>query len=329
MKRGALKGLAILLALSLVVGLQAQSTKAQALNYPNRAVKIIVPSAPGGGTDIVARMLAVYLSQELAQPFLVENKAGAGNLIGINYVAHASADGYTLLFAPSTLVLNRVLYKNIPFDPIKDFAPISLAVSVPNVLLVSAQLPVQNLSDFLALAKNPKNPLSYASAGVGTSPHMSMELLKSMAMLSMEHIPYKGTSAAMTDVMAGQVSAIFANALEAMPLITAKRVRALAVSGDTRLDSLPDVPTVSEAGVSGYSSMQWYGMLAPVGTPQTIIDALNANITKALKSASIKDHLTADGAQAVGNSPSAFAQLIKSELDKWSRVAKSAAIEPQ
>lgn len=327
------KGFAWSLSLGLVMGLGAclssQTSFAQSNNYPNRAVKIIVPSAPGGGTDIVARMLAVFLTQELSQPFLVENKAGAGNMIGINYVAHASPDGYTLLFAPSTLVLNRVLYKSIPFDPIKDFSPISVAATVPNVLLVSPQVPAQNLSEFLALAKNPKVPLTYASAGVGTSPHMSMELLKSMAGLSLEHIPYKGTSAAMTDVMGGQVAAIFANALEAMPLISSKRVRALAVSSDVRLETLPDVPSVSEAGVSGYASMQWYGMLAPAGTPQSVIDVVNAGVVKALKSAPIKEKLLADGAQAVGNSSQAFSLLIKNELEKWTRVAKSAAIEPQ
>jgi tripartite-type tricarboxylate transporter receptor subunit TctC len=331
MKRVHLKGLAVVLTwgLSLGASLSAQSALAQAPSYPSKAVKIVVPSAPGGGTDIVARLLANFLAQEFSQPFLVENKAGAGNMIGINYVAHASPDGYTLLFAPSTLVLNRVLYKNIPFDPIKDFAPISVAATVPNVLLVSPQLPAQNLSEFLALAKNPKAPLSYASAGVGTSPHMSMELLKSMAGLSMEHIPYKGTSAAMTDVMGGQVAAIFANALEAMPLIASKRVRALAVSSDARLETLPDVPSVSEAGVAGYSSMQWYGMLAPAGTPQSVIDVINGGMVKALRSAPIKEKLLADGAQAVGNSSQAFSLLIKSELEKWTRVAKSAAIEPQ
>jgi tripartite-type tricarboxylate transporter receptor subunit TctC len=307
----------------------ASDAFSQTPNYPNRAVKIVVPSAPGGGTDIVARLLAVFLSQELSQPFVVDNKAGAGNMIGINYVAHASADGYTLLFAPSTLVLNRVLYKSIPFDPIKDFSPVSLAATVPNVLLVSPQLLAQNLTEFLALAKDSKAPLSYASAGVGTSPHMSMELLKSMADLSLQHIPYKGTSPAMTDVMAGQVAAIFANALEAMPLIAAKRVRALAISGDSRLETLPGVPSVSEAGVTGYVSMQWYGMLAPAGTPASVIESLNAAIVGALKTPQIKEKLLADGAQAVGSSPQAFAQLIKSELDKWARVAKTAGIEPQ
>jgi tripartite-type tricarboxylate transporter receptor subunit TctC len=297
--------------------------------YPSHAVKIIVPSQPGGGTDIVGRLLAQHLSSDLGQSFFVENKAGAGNMIGINAVAKSSADGYTLLFVPSTLVLNTVLYKNISFDPIKDFSPVSVAATVPNILIVNMGVPVANLNDYLNLAKQKNSNLSYGSAWIGTSPHMSMELLKSMANIQIQHIPYKGTSPAVSDLLAGQVSGVFTNALEAMPLIASGKVRALAVSGQRRIDSLPQVPTVQEAGVANYLSIQWYGLLAPAGTPTPIIDRLHQSVVKGLKTKTIKDKLASDGAEAVGNTPQEFAQLIKSEMDKWTKVAKAAGIEPE
>lgn len=297
--------------------------------YPARPVKIIVPSQPGGGTDIVGRLLAQHLSADLGQSFFVENKAGAGNMIGINAVAKSQADGYTLLFVPSTLVLNTVLYKNISFDPIKDFSPISLAATVPNILIVNMNLPVTTLSEYLNLAKQKNANLSYGSAGVGTSPHMSMELLKSMTNAPIQHIPYKGTSPAVADLLAGQVSGVFTNALEAMSLITSGKVRALAVSGQKRLESLPQVPTVQEAGVPKYLSIQWYGLLAPSGTAAEIIDKLYVSVSKGLKTKAFKDKLAQDGAEAVGSTPKEFAGLIKEELDKWSRVAKTQGIEPE
>ncbi len=297
--------------------------------YPNHPVKIVVPSQPGGGTDIVGRLLAQHLSTDLGQSFFVENKAGAGNMIGINAVAKSASDGYTLLFVPSTLVLNTVLYKNISFDPIKDFAPISVAATVPNILIVNINLPATSLQEYLNLARQKNSTLSYGSAGIGTSPHMSMELLKSMANVQIQHIPYKGTSPAVSDLLAGQVSGVFTNALEAMPLIQAGKVRALAVSGQRRLESLPQVPTVSEAGVANYLSIQWYGLLAPAGTPLANIEKLHQSVVKGLRTKSFKDKLMQDGAEAVGNSPQEFAQLIKSEMDKWAKVAKAAGIEPE
>ncbi len=316
----------VLMLQALVPDARAQTSKEA---YPNHPVKIVVPSQPGGGTDIVGRLLAQHLSENFAQSFFVENKAGAGNMIGINAVAKSNADGYTLLFVPSTLVLNTVLYKNISFDPIKDFLPITVAATVPNILIVNNNLPVATLHDYLNLAKQKNSNLSYGSAGIGTSPHMSMELLKSMANVQIQHIPYKGTAPAVSDLLAGQVSGVFTNALEAMPLITSGKVRALAVSGQRRIDSLPQVPTVQEAGVPNYLSIQWYGLLAPAGTPVAIIDRLYQSVVKGLKTKAIKDKLTLDGAQAVGNTPQEFAQLIKSEMDKWAQVAKAAGIEPE
>jgi tripartite-type tricarboxylate transporter receptor subunit TctC len=298
-------------------------------DYPIRPVKVIVPSPPGGGTDILARVLAQHLSKALGQPFFVENKAGAGNMIGIEFVAHAAADGYTVLVVPSTLALNSVLYKKVPYDPVRDFAPVTLAATAPNVLVVNPALPAKSLAEFIALAKAKPGALSYGTPGIGTSPHLSMELLKSMAGIDLQHVPYRGTAAAVTDVIGGQIAVTFANALTAKPQVDAGRVRALAVSGPKRIEALPAVPPVAEAGVPGYEAMQWYGVVVPAGTPAPVIARLNAEAVKALQSDEMKEKLALDGAQPVGSTPAAFAALIRSELEKWTRVARAAKIEPQ
>jgi len=297
--------------------------------YPARPVRIVVPSPPGGGTDIVARVLAQHFSKGLGQPFFVENKPGAGNMIGIEFVARAPADGYTVLFVASTLALNSVLYKKVPYDPVRDFTPITLAATAPNVLIVNTALPVQSLAELIALAKKKPGALSYGTPGIGTSPHLSMELLKSMAGIDIQHVPYRGTAAAVTDVIGGQIAATFANALTAKPQVDSGRVRALAVSGPKRIEALPAVPPVAEAGVPGYEAMQWYGMVAPAGTPAPVVARLNAEAVKALQSDDMKEKLALDGAQPVGSSPAEFAALIRSELDKWTRVARAAKIEQQ
>ena len=298
-------------------------------DYPSRPVRIVVPSPPAGGTDIVARVLAQHFSKAFAQPFFVENKPGAGNMIGIESVARAAPDGYTLLVTASTLALNSVLYKKVSYDPVRDFAPITLAASAPNILIVHPALPARSLAEFIALAKSRPGQLTYGTPGIGTSPHMSMELLKSMAGIDLRHIPYRGTAAAVTDVISGQIAASFANALTARPQIEAGRVRALAVSGPRRVAALPEVPPVAEAGVPNYVAMQWYGLLAPAGTSSAIIARVHAEAIKALRTAAMKERLAIDGAEAVGSSPAEFAMLIRNELEKWTRVARSANIEPE
>ena len=298
-------------------------------DYPTRPVKVIVPSPPGGGTDILARVLAQHLSKALGQPFFVENKAGAGNMIGIEFVAHAAADGYTVLLVPSTLVLNSVLYKKVPYDPVRDFAPVTLAATAPNVLVVNPALPAKSLAELIALARAKPGALSYGTPGIGTSPHLSMELLKSMAGIDLQHVPYRGTAAAVTDVIGGQIAVTFANVLTAKPQVDAGRVRALAVSGPKRIEALPAVPPVAEAGVPGYEAMQWYGVVVPTGAPAPVIARLNVEAVKALQSDEMKEKLALDGAQPVGSTPAEFAALIRSELEKWTRVARAARIEPQ
>jgi tripartite-type tricarboxylate transporter receptor subunit TctC len=294
-----------------------------------RPVRIVVPSPPGGGTDIVARVLAQHFSRALGQSVFVENKPGAGNMIGIEAVARSPNDGYTLLMVASTLALNSVLYKKVPYDPVRDFAPITLAATAPNVLIVHPSLPAQSLAEFIALAKRRPGSLSYGTPGIGTSPHLSMELLKSMTGIDLQHVPYRGTAAAVTDLIGGQIAATFANALTAKPQVDAGRVRALAITGPRRIEALPNVPPVGDAGVPGYEAIQWYGLLAPAGTPTAVVARVHGEAVKALHSDDMKEKLAADGAQPVGSSPAEFAALIRSELEKWTRVARAAAIEPQ
>lgn len=311
------------------VCVQIGQADAQANSYPSRPVRIVVPSPPGGGTDIVARVLAQHFSTTFGHQFFVENRPGAGNMIGIESVARSAPDGYTLLAVPSTLVLNSVLYKKVSYNPIRDFAPITVAATAPNVLVINPSVRAKVLRDFIELAKQKPGELTYGTPGIGTSPHMSMELFKSMAGVDIQHIPYRGTAPAVTDIISGQIHAMFANALTAKPQVDAGKVRALAVSGPRRIEAMPDVAPVAEVGVPGYEAMQWYGLVAPAGTPRQVIERLHAAATRALSTAEMKEKLAADGAEPAGSTPAQFAALIKSELDKWTKVARAANIEPQ
>jgi tripartite-type tricarboxylate transporter receptor subunit TctC len=315
---------------SVAIGLFALATAAQAQNqWPNRPVRIVVPSPPAGGTDIVARVMAEHFSKAFKQQFFVENRPGAGNMIGIESVARAAPDGYTFLMTASTLSLNSVLYKKVSYDPIKDFAPITLAAKAPNVLIANPNVPAKTLIELIALAKQHPGKLTYGTPGIGTSPHMCMELLKSMAGVDLQHIPYRGTVPALTDVMSGQINAMFSTALSAKPQIEAGKVRAFGVSTAKRSGSMPDVPSIAEAGVPGYEAVQWYGFLAPAGTPAAVITQIHAESMKALNSAEMKEKLAHDGAEPSPTSPEEFAAHIRTELDKWRKVAKAAGIEPQ
>ncbi len=312
---------------ALLAGAASVQAQAPTSAYPTRPVRIVVPSSAGGGTDILARLMAKKLAESMGQPFIVENRAGAGQALGIDVVARAPADGYTLLMAASAIVLNQVLSKKTSYDTVRDFAPVSLVASVSNVLVVHPALPVKTEAELIAYASARPGILNYSSAGTGTSPHLSMELFRSMAGITMTHVPYKGTGPAVVDVVGGQVQLSMPNLLTAMPHIKAGTLRALGVTGPRRAAALPNVPTIAEAGLPGYESVQWYGLLAPAGTPAPLVTRLHAEIAKSLASPEIQAALTNEGAEAVGNKPEEFAAFIKSEIDKWSMVVKTARIQ--
>jgi tripartite-type tricarboxylate transporter receptor subunit TctC len=317
----------IVSALALLAMLAGEAAAQQA--WPTRPVRIVVPSPPAGGTDIVARVLADHFSRAFGQQFFVENRPGAGNMIGIESVARAAPDGYTFLMVASTLSLNSVLYKKVSYDPIKDFAPIMQVASAPNVLIVNPTVPAKSLTEFIALAKQKPGQLTYGTPGIGTSPHMCMELLKYMAGIDVQHIPYRGTVPALTDVMSGQITGMFSTALSARPQVDAGAVRALGLSSNKRSSAMPNVLPIAEVGVPDYDATQWYGFLAPAGTPADIIARVHAEAVKALGSQDLKDKLATDGAEPIGGTPEEFAALIRNELEKWTKVAKAAGIEQQ
>lgn len=306
----------------------AQAT-AQSAAYPAKPVRFIVPSAAGGGTDIIARAISLKLSEALGQQFVVDNRPGAGQMIGIELAARSPADGHTILMAASTLAINPIMYKKVPYDPQRDFAPITQAATLANVLVVHPSLPVRSVAELIAYAKQHPGQLNFASAGIGTSPQMSIELLKSLAGIDMVHIPYKGTAPGVVDLLAGQVLVMAPNVLTALPHIKSGKLRALAVTSVKRSEGLPDVPTVAESGLPGYDSTQWYGVLAPAGTPRAVVVRLHDEIVRALRDADVGKRLAADGAEAVGSSPEEFAAFIKSESEKWAKVARAAGIKPE
>lgn len=296
--------------------------------YPTRTVRLIVPSSPGGGTDISARILAPQLTQFLGQQVIVENRPGAGTMIGGEAVARAAPDGYTLLMGISTLAINPAMYKKVPYDALRDLAPISQAVALSNVLVIHPSLPSRNLKAFIAFAKARPGDLNFASAGKGTSPHLSMELFLVMAKLKMLHVPYKGSGPGVTDLVAGHVPVMMPNMLSAQPHIKSGRLRALGVTGSKRAPGADDIPTIAEAGVPGYEAVQWYGVLAPAGTPGDIISKLHAGVVRAVQNPEVRNRLMNDGAEPVGSSPAEFATYIKAETDKWAKVIKAAGIDP-
>ena len=297
--------------------------------YPSKPVRMVVPSSAGGGTDIVARIIAPELSKRLSQQVVIDNRPGAGTMIGIEVAAKSPADGYTLLMGLSTLAINSALYKKVPYDPQRDFAPITQAVSSASIIVVHPSVPVHSVKALIVFARARQGQLNYASAGTGTYPHMTMELFLSMAKLKMVHIPYKGTGPAMIDMVAGQVATMAATILTGMPQIRAGRLRPLGITSAARSPIVPDIPTVAEAGLPGFESVQWYGVLAPARTPKDIITRLHDEVTRVLQQPEIKERLAGDGADLVGSTPEEFTRYIQSELTKWAKVARDAGIQPE
>lgn len=296
--------------------------------YPNRPIKLVIPYPAGGGTDSFARPLALQLSTRLGQSVVVENRGGAGGSIGMEAVSRAPADGYTLLLALTPqLAVNGALYEKIPYDPIKSFSPISLIAEAPYLLLVNPTLPVNTTKELLALAKAENGKLTYASSGSGSGAHMAAELLISMTGIPMTHVPYKGGGPALSDVLAGHVKVLFAPAVSSLQYIQTGRLKALAITGDKRLSSLPNVPTIAESGVPGYDSTVWYAMLAPPNTPREVVTRINAELLQILKDPSFKSMMSLNGIEPIGTSPEGLTSYINKETIKWSKVIKSAGIK--
>jgi tripartite-type tricarboxylate transporter receptor subunit TctC len=302
---------------------------AQAQGYPAKPVRVIVPSSAGGGTDIVARIIMPELAKRLGQQVVIDNRPGAGTMIGMEVAAKSPADGYTLLMGLSTLAINSALHKKVPYDPVRDFAPITVAVTSASILVVHPSLPVKTLKELIAFARARPGQLNYASAGSGTYPHMTYELFLSMARLKMVHIPYKGTAPGMIDLLAGHVATMAATVLTGLPHIRTGRLRPLGITSAKRSEIVPDIPTVAEGGLPGYESLQWYAVLAPAKTPGAIIGRLHADLAQVLHSPEIKKRFAADAAETVGNTPEEFARHIRSELDKWAKVARDAGLKPE
>ena len=311
---------------SFTVSLSTAQTAAP--NYPQKPIRMIVPFTPGGSTDILARSIGQELSKAWGQSVIIENIAGAGGSIGADKAAKAPADGYTLLMGHiGTLAVNPSLYPKLPYNPVKDFAPVAWVARVPNVLVVNPNVPAKNVQELVALAKSKPGQLSYGSGGNGSAANLATEYFKMQTETAILHIPYRGTAPAVTDLMGGQIQMLFTGAPAVMGQVKSGQLRALAVSSPKRLDALPDLPTVAEAGYKNFEADQWYGVVAPAGTPRDIVLKLNQQINLALNSAELKKRLTTEGAVATPETPEAFGKLIAQEIDRWRPVITSGRVK--
>src|SRR3954469_12592774 len=298
---------------------------AAAQHYPTRPIRLIVPLAPAGGMDTIARGIAGKLTESMGQSGVIDNRSGGGGVIGVETVSHSTPDGYTLLMISATSLIYPLMYK-AKYDMARDFAPIVQVTTQPYVIVVNPNVPVQSVAELIAFAKANPSKLNFASSGNGSLIHLITELFKSSTGTQMTHVPYRGIGAAYPDLLGGQIQLIFASSISAMPLIQAGRLRALAVTGERRAKALPDLPTVIESGVPGFVVNQWYAMLAPTGTPKPIIDKLNREVNKSLQFPDIIQRFTNDGAEAAGGTSQALAAHMKNEREKWAKVIKDAGI---
>ena len=303
---------------------------AAAQSYPNRAIRLIVPFAPGGSADLVGRLLAQQLSESFGQPVVVENKGGASGMLGNDYVAKSPPDGYTLTVGTlGPFAVNQTLFDKVPYDNIRDFAPITLTGISSHILVAHPSVPVRNVSELIALAKAKPGELTFASSGTGNATHLSFELFKAAAGIDIVHVPYKGGGPAMADLVGGQVLFSFASMASAVPFVKAGRLRAIAVSGGERSALFPDVPTVGESGLPGFSSEDWQGILAPAKTPAEVVMKLNGEIARILALPEVKAKLAAAGFDAKSSTPEAFGQFIQAETLKWAKLLKGIGLKAQ
>lgn len=298
-------------------------TNAAAQTYPANPVRVVVPFPPGGGNDSMGRILAARLTESLGKQFVIDNRGGANGMVGSELVAKAPKDGYTLMVNGANFVTTPSLYAKATYDPIKQFEPISLIAFAPNVLVVHPSVPAKNVKELIALAKVKPRQVNFAGSGSGSTPHLAGELFRTLTGTQMMHIPYRGTGPAITGLLSGEVETMFMPALTAVPLITSNRVRGLAVTSRERLGALPSLPTVAESGLKTYESSQWYGFLAPAGTPADIVSVLNAHTMKIMQTPDMKQRMAEAGSIAVGSSREAFAKHLADEFTKWAKVIKA------
>jgi tripartite-type tricarboxylate transporter receptor subunit TctC len=303
--------------------------QAQGVGYPNKPVKIVVPYPAGGTSDLLARQVSARLAQEWSQPVIVENRPGAGANIGAQAVAVAAPDGYTLLLASSTHAVNASLFKKLPYDPVKDLAPISLLASTSLVVVSHPSVPAKNIRELISYARANPDKLSYSSAGSGSPGHLAAELFKSMAGINLLHVPYKGAAPAITDLVAGQVQLSFALGVSALPYVKDGRLRALAVTPSQRLSVLPDVPTLAESGLANYEVTSWNGLMGPAGMPAAIVQKIHDSVVRIMKDPQIRRSLADQGTFATTNTPAEFDTFFKSEIVKWAKVVKDSGAEAE
>ncbi len=305
------------------------AVRAVAQNYPAKPIRFVVPFAPGGGTDIIGRIVAQQLNEELRQPVVVDNRAGAGSALGAEIVAKSPADGYTLLFGNISLAFNQALYASLPYDAVRDFSPVTLTSVQPNIVVIYPGLPAQTIAEFAALARAKPGQLTYGSAGIGSGTHLSAELLAQSLKISLLHVPYRGTGPALTDTIGGQVQMMVSTFAPALPLVKSGRLRALGVTSAKRSAATPDIPTLMEAGVAGYDYSTWYGILAPAQTPRAIIDLLHRKTLAGLAREDARRKLEAQGVDTTTDTPAEFHAFLKTETRKWVDVVRAAGIPTQ
>jgi len=320
---------AVVLAVALPQALAQDASTSSAQAYPNRPIRIVVAIPSGSGTDTVARLIAQGLSERLGRQVVVENRPGAGTIIGNEIVAKAKPDGYTLLMNGAALTISPAMYKKIPYDTLHDFAPITVAVFTPNLMAVHPSVPAKSVQEFIALAKARPGQILFSSGGRGTNSHLATELFASMAQIRLVHVPYKGSTPGVIDLMAGHVALMINSVSTVLAHVRSGKLRALGVASAHRVAAAPDIPTIAEAGLPGYESVQWSGLLAPAGTPQEIIARLHKETIAILRAPDMRERLAGDGSELVANSPEEFAAFLKAELVKWAAVVKATGIAPE
>ena len=320
----------MLKALLVAGALLAGSLPASAQPYPNRPLRIVVPFPPGGGTDIGTRIVAQKLQEAWGQAVIVENKPGAAGIVGTELTAKSAPDGYTFMMGNiGTHAINVSLYKKLAYDPVRDFAPVSMVADLPLLLLVHPSVPANSVKELIALAKSQPGKLNFSSSGAGGSMHVAAELFKSMAGVDMVHIPYKGGAPAVADLLSGQVALSFSTVLETIQHVKAGKVRALAVTNDHRSIALPDLPTIAEAGLPGYQSISWLALFAPAGTPKEIVNKVSAESVRILKLPDVKERLLAQGAEPIGSTPEQLATILSADIAKYAKVIRESGYKPE